>query len=216
MAADGALIELFELRCRWCRGLFGVCERCYRGQRYCSSSCRRKGRRRRARARNRRYQRRKKGRTNNQKRQKEFRRRRKARVTDATGIGGSPSPDLSATDHEGAPKNVGAPPEGADARSTEGSSAGEGQPEGATQPVADPAARGPDTPKPPHEPAARPAPAAAPECIRCHRRGFFVDRDPDGTFGCPRRTRHSRAPVRPRGARSVSLAARHPGLVQPS
>jgi len=186
MAADGALVELFELRCRWRRDRFGVCERCYRGQRYCSSSCRRKGRRRRARACNRRYQRRKKARTSNRKRQQEFRTRRKARVTDAaTGVGGSPSPDLSATDHEGAPEHVGAPPEGADARSTEGSSAGEGQPEGATQPVADPAARGPYTRRPPHEPSARPAPAAAPECFRCHRRGFFVDRDPDGTFGCP-------------------------------
>ena len=37
---------LLEVRCTWCEMNFCVCQRCWRGQAYCSEECRRLGRRR--------------------------------------------------------------------------------------------------------------------------------------------------------------------------
>jgi len=40
------ILLLIEVCCRWCKASFCVCQRCWRGQVYCSEECRRSGRRR--------------------------------------------------------------------------------------------------------------------------------------------------------------------------
>jgi hypothetical protein len=198
MARGVDLVELFKRRCRWCRRRFGVCERCFRGQRYCSPRCRKKGARKRARRRNRRYQRKKEGRANNRKRQREFRRRRRARVTDAaSGVDGRSGSTLPADQPCGV-QSAGAPA----GTGHDGSSTPDNDDEGPTRQV-EPALQHPygngdgpsrgdeDVGEPKHDvlsrprTPARPASSAAPRCVRCHRVGFFVDRDPNDTARSP-------------------------------
>jgi hypothetical protein len=40
------ILLLIEVCCRWCKVRFCVCQRCWRGQAYCSEECRRLGRQR--------------------------------------------------------------------------------------------------------------------------------------------------------------------------
>jgi len=75
MAWREDLVELFRRRCLWCGRLFGVCERCFRGQRYCSELCRKRSRREQGRERNRRYLDTEQGRESNRNRQRQYRQR---------------------------------------------------------------------------------------------------------------------------------------------
>jgi hypothetical protein len=40
MAGEAEPVELIRRVCGWCRAVFGLCYRCFRGQRYCSHACR--------------------------------------------------------------------------------------------------------------------------------------------------------------------------------
>ena len=85
--------------------MFWICQRCYRGQRYCSDRCRVKTRRQQRREANRRHQQSREGRLDHRDRQRAYRlRRARARVTDHTRNApstpasiGSPEPILPAT-----------------------------------------------------------------------------------------------------------------------
>ena len=55
------LLLLVEVCCRWCGASFCVCQKCWRGQAYCSEECRRLGRGRVHREAQRRYRQRPKG-----------------------------------------------------------------------------------------------------------------------------------------------------------
>ena len=55
------ILFLIEVCCHWCGMNFCVCQRCWRGQAYCSEECRRSGRRRVHREAQRRYRRTLKG-----------------------------------------------------------------------------------------------------------------------------------------------------------
>ena len=84
--------------CRFppCRAVFYLCRHCDRGQRYCSSRCREKSRRRQRREANRRHQRSPEGRLDHRDRQRAYRRRWKARVTDQSSLPASPCVNLTA------------------------------------------------------------------------------------------------------------------------
>jgi len=78
--------------------VFYLCPHCDRGQRYCSSRCRDKSRRRQRREANRRYQQSLglEGRLDHRQRQREYRERLKARVTDQSSLRASPCVNLTA------------------------------------------------------------------------------------------------------------------------
>lgn len=106
----GDVVEVIQIRCRWCLDVFALCERCFRGQAYCSSTCRRAGTRRRQRAANARRQRSDEGRENHRDNQREHRARRRAlanAVTDrgsATPSASSNVPPAGSTAGEGSTK----------------------------------------------------------------------------------------------------------------
>jgi hypothetical protein len=62
--------------------MFFICSHCYRGQRYCSDTCRAQARRQQRRAANGRHQRSEEGRLDHRDRQRAYRQRRAAGVTD--------------------------------------------------------------------------------------------------------------------------------------
>lgn len=66
--------------------VFYLCRHCDRGQRYCSSRCRKKARRLQRREANRRHQHSPEGRLDHRDRQRAYRRRLKARVTDQSSL----------------------------------------------------------------------------------------------------------------------------------
>lgn len=78
-AVDEAVVEI---RCGWCSTLFHVCESCFRGQLYCSPTCRREGSRRRERRARARYRKSVEAREDHRDRMREHRRRQRASVMD--------------------------------------------------------------------------------------------------------------------------------------
>ena len=79
-----------------CGAVFYLCPHCDRGQRYCSSRCRDKSRRRQRREANRRHQQSMEGRLDHRDRQRAYRRRLQARVTDQSSLRTSPCVNLTA------------------------------------------------------------------------------------------------------------------------
>jgi hypothetical protein len=79
-----------------CGAVFYLCPHCDRGQRYCSSRCRDKSRRRQRREANRRHQQSVEGRLDHRDRQRAYRRRLQARVTDQSSLRTSPCVNLTA------------------------------------------------------------------------------------------------------------------------
>ena len=80
---DGGRVPLLRRVCLRCGTIFGICRSCFRGQRYCSDSCRKDARAEKHRASNRRHQRSPEGRDNHRDRQRDYRKRLKDRgVTD--------------------------------------------------------------------------------------------------------------------------------------
>ena len=80
---DAGRVPLFRRACLRCGAVFGVCRSCFRGQRYCSDSCRKQARAEKHGASNRKHQRSPEGRDNHRDRQRDYRKRLKDRgVTD--------------------------------------------------------------------------------------------------------------------------------------
>lgn len=79
-----------------CSAVFYLCPHCDRGQRYCSSRCRDKSRRRQRREANRRHQQSVEGRLDHRDRQRAYRRRLQARVTDQSSLRAFPCVNLTA------------------------------------------------------------------------------------------------------------------------
>lgn len=84
MAAGVVLRQLF-CRAADCGAMFFICLSCYRGQTYCSQSCRQKSRQEQLRQANRRYQRSWEARLDHRDRQRAYRLRR-CRVTDQSSL----------------------------------------------------------------------------------------------------------------------------------
>jgi hypothetical protein len=78
-----------------CGAVFYLCPHCDRGQRYCSSRCRVKSRRRQRREANRRHQQSVEGRLDHRDRQRAYRRRLQVRVTDPSSLHASPCVNLT-------------------------------------------------------------------------------------------------------------------------
>jgi len=73
-------VPLLRRICLRCGATFGVCRSCFRGQRYCSDSCRTQARAEQRRESNRRHQRSPEGRDNHRDRQRDYRKRLKDRA----------------------------------------------------------------------------------------------------------------------------------------
>ena len=101
----------YKLVCHYppCGRVFHICCHCYRGQRYCSSHCRREARRLQRQKANRRYEQSlgTEGRGDHCVRQREYRRRLKARVTDQAS---PPPPSCARLSEPPAVELVEAPP----------------------------------------------------------------------------------------------------------
>jgi len=91
MARGAELVELFRRCCLWCGTVFGVCEPCYRGHRYCCEECREQASLEQGRQRDRRYRGTQRGREMNRDRQRRHRERKNVGVTDAASGAVEPS-----------------------------------------------------------------------------------------------------------------------------
>ena len=185
--ADVDLVELIRRICGWCESVFGVCPRCFRGQRYCSSGCREKAEAQQHREDQAKYQRTDKGRQKRAERERLCRERQKFPGV-AEGASCATQPPVSTLPFGDVEHDVAEPGRAGDAGPT---GAREDDRRGHI---------GPET--------TRAAPPPAPSCIVCHRPGFFGDPDPGApaTGGRPERPQ---APVRPSGARALPVVARH-------
>jgi len=78
-------VYILELTCRWCGNPFHVCHSCWRGQGYCSDSCKILGYRKKKRKRQRKYRRTEKGKKTRRKNENERKKRlAEKKVGDAT------------------------------------------------------------------------------------------------------------------------------------
>ena len=80
-------VVLRQRSCRKCHAVFWICSHCDRGQRYCSSFCRVPARRQQRRRANRRHQRSPEGRADHRDRQREYRHRHRQVLADVTDQG---------------------------------------------------------------------------------------------------------------------------------